>query len=153
MRYAFSGPTNPPDDARGYIASVILLLDNPTGFVTGAAYGVDTIAYEESVRFFPDAAHTVCAPAGKWHNRELVDLALERGHEVIMVPGGYMARNDALIARCDRLVAFPPTMVEVVRGGDGAGTWATIRRARKAKKPIQYWPFDPRKSLQIQRVK
>lgn len=48
-------------------------------------------------------------------------------------PAPYLARDDAIIAETDELLAAPSTAHERLQ----SGTWATIRRARKAAKPYE----------------
>jgi hypothetical protein len=55
-----------------------------------------------------------------------------------MIPGGYMKRNDVLVAHADVLLAFPKTPQEELR----SGTWATIRRARKAGVEVRLFPLS-----------
>lgn len=43
-----------------------------------------------------------------------------------------LSRNRDIVERCDVLIAAPATDAEVLR----AGTWATIRYARSARKPV-----------------
>jgi len=47
-------------------------------------------------------------------------------------PMAPLVRNRIIVARCTRLLATPITMIEIVR----SGTWATIRYARAAGKPV-----------------
>lgn len=74
-----------------------------------------------------------------WHNAPLVEaLGSSTGVEVIEVMGGYMARNDSLVAApCERLVAFPEDKRPVAR----SGTWATIRRAERRGIPVDLRPL------------
>jgi len=44
----------------------------------------------------------------------------------------YLSRNRDIVDACDVLIATPKEMEEVIR----SGTWATVRYARKKKKPI-----------------
>lgn len=44
----------------------------------------------------------------------------------------YLMRNADIVAACDRLIAVPNESTEQQRGG----TWSTVRKARKAGKPI-----------------
>lgn len=49
----------------------------------------------------------------------------------------YLERNQHIVDECDHLIAVPYTNVEVPR----SGTWSTVRRARKANKPLTIvWP-------------
>lgn len=47
-------------------------------------------------------------------------------------PRPYLARDLAIVACCDELIAAPKSIIEELR----SGTWATIRYARKAQKRI-----------------
>lgn len=106
-------------------------------YVSGAAFGVDTVAALAAVEFFPAARHRVYVP-GAWHNEAAVDELHGRGAEVVRVPAGssraesYMARNVRIVADCDVLLAFPYDSGEELR----SGTWATVRRARKARRRV-----------------
>lgn len=145
MRYSFTGPTEATGIERHkavYRVLARLDVDNDTEFTTGGAFGIDTIAFFEAMGNYPTAKHRVCVPDGEPYNTIVsasAHDAAERGQnvEVIYVPGGYMKRNDALVAHCDVLLAFPPTAQEQLR----SGTWATIRRARKAGKEVLMYPL------------
>lgn len=50
----------------------------------------------------------------------------------ILEPKGYLKRNKNIVDASDFIIAFPSTHTEVLR----SGTWATIRYAKKQKKPI-----------------
>lgn len=50
----------------------------------------------------------------------------------IRAPKPYIERNHDIVDECERLIATPRTMEEELR----SGTWATIRYARKLKKPV-----------------
>lgn len=139
MRYTFTGPVETVPGTREKILRVVMDLPPEYGmeFTSGAAYGVDSLAYSVAYQFWPDAQHRVCVPEGLWHNTLLVKIAEDRGHEVLYIPGGYMKRNDALISHCDVLLAFPESSTEVQR----SGPWATIRRGRKANKDVRLFPL------------
>lgn len=53
----------------------------------------------------------------------------KNGAKVIAEPINPMARNRAIIADCDVLIACPPNSTPIKRG---SGTWATIRYGQKA---------------------
>ena len=59
-------------------------------------------------------------------------------------PDEYLTRNQNIVDACHTLVATPGEEKEVQR----SGTWATVRRARKDKKPI--WLVYPDGSEQIE---
>ncbi len=48
------------------------------------------------------------------------------------VPNPYLVRNHAIVNQTDKLIATPSNKFEKLR----SGTWATIRYAKKAKRPI-----------------
>ena len=49
----------------------------------------------------------------------------------LMPEAPYMERNQAIVDVCDRMFGTPPGFNETLRGG----TWATLRRAKRAGKP------------------
>lgn len=53
-------------------------------------------------------------------------------YALVRTPLPHMRRNKNIVDACSAIIACPPTELEQARGG----TWATIRMARKAKKPI-----------------
>jgi hypothetical protein len=61
-------------------------------------------------------------------------IAEARGWEVVSHPAGAnpLVRNREIVAACEVLVAAPLTDEEVLR----SGTWATVRYARAAGKPV-----------------
>lgn len=111
-------------------------------YISGAAFGVDTVAGLTAIELHPHAEHRVYVPAA-WHNAEGVEQLHQRGAVVIEVDqagsvgASYMARNDRMVAECTELVGFPYTAQEEVR----SGTWATIRRARKAHRGLTIQPL------------
>lgn len=50
----------------------------------------------------------------------------------IRCPAAYMVRNQRIVDETEQLIAAPFHEKEILR----SGTWATIRRARRAKKPV-----------------
>lgn len=60
-----------------------------------------------------------------------------KGADEVMPVRAPLDRNTDIVNDCDILIATPKTYEEELR----SGTWATIRRARKAGKPIAIvWP-------------
>ena len=134
---AFTGPVDPPREAHVTVYNAILTYGGGVGeFHYGGAFGVDTWCASVATALYPEAAHILHVPLGcRWNER------LERLYEfdeVIYVEGGYMKRNDSLVEAAGRLLAFPKTANEVLR----SGTWATIRRARKAGVPVLMFPLS-----------
>jgi len=123
-----------------------------TEFTSGCAFGVDTIGVIAAIRaHVPVIRLTI--PTGAWYNEKLEHelqrdkdpsyrLLIERTKAHAAQATTYMARNDLTVARLDVLLAFPPTSEETGRGNPGSGTWATVRRARKAGKEVRFYPLD-----------
>ena len=155
MIIAFTGPEEVVEDTlqeeiiRQEVQNLFPL--GPTEFVSGAAYGVDTIAALAARDGYMDCTHRLVVPNGR-HNEDLVakwekwadEDALRtdtdaRIHLIQRMPTGtdHLARNDEMIHLADILIAFPPTAKEERR----SGTWATIRRARRKGIPIHFFPL------------
>lgn len=149
-RYAVSGSSAVPSTGGPAERELLLIFEALTDaheITTGAAWGIDTLAYHAAVATQPKAAHRVVYPRAA-HNEALVREAIEAGYAVYPAKAGrtsgssYMKRNDELVRNADVLLAWPPTEVEAKRGGPGAGTWSTIRRARKAGKAVIAFPLN-----------
>lgn len=141
MRYAFTGPARVlTKSERDFIQKTIYELDpKPTALVSGGAHGVDTEAWNTfHAHRFLNVPRVVVYPLKKWHNESLVRDSIVLGDRYVPVAGGYMKRNDRLVAEADILVAFPETPRERLR----SGTWATVRRARKAGKEVRIYPLN-----------
>ncbi len=60
-----------------------------------------------------------------------------RAGNAMSIPLPPLDRNRVMVDDCEALIACPKSMVEELR----SGTWATIRYARKRKKPVHIiWP-------------
>lgn len=137
MIYAATGPSKPPVGFLMIIRDALRdLPDPPTEFVTGGAFGVDTAVFTLSRGMYPAAKQLLCVPSGFHYNTSV--LTAYSGAEIEMVPGGYLKRDDRLIECCSTLLAFPDSVTEQLR----SGTWATVRRARKAGRRILFAPLD-----------
>jgi hypothetical protein len=110
--------------------------------VSGGAYGIDSIVPPHALTLYPEAHVHLIVPATLQHNtglyQQLSSMAPDRVRTPFEVPGSYMDRNDAVIANSTRLLAFPETKTELQR----SGTWATVRRARKARMDVAIVPLD-----------
>jgi hypothetical protein len=133
MRYSVTGVSRELTELEmQFITATIMRLPDCTEFTTGAATGVDTIAFWVGTKFLP-GYNRICIPAAR-HNDRLVngwlppDTITEECERGSTASESYMNRNDRLVYHADTLLAFPETPTEALR----SGTWATLRRARKA---------------------
>ena len=145
MRYAVTGVSRPLTPREENIVKLaIASYSDVTELTTGAAQGVDTVAYYAGLESHKTARHRVVVPAAP-HNIEVATHAAKRGI-IDHAPAGltlsdaYMARNERMVLYADCLIAFPETITEQLR----SGTWATIRRARRAGLNVEMYPLDGR---------
>jgi hypothetical protein len=137
--YAFTGPHTAGYELRPYVYECLKALDPaPTVIITGCAHGIDTLAAEgallhkELVKRF-----------------EVLAVSAERNVEIVTVyprmsTDPMRGRNEYMVSRCDVLAAFPLTR-EYVRGG----TWMTINIAKRAQRPVVWFPLE---DAQLRRV-
>lgn len=136
----FTGTTAVTNLQAVYIDAIIRDL-TADRFVSGCANGVDTVAALSAWSEHWTAKHLLLVPEAKYHNERLVlYMGKHPDVEVRQVPGGYLKRDDAIVKESNELVAFPRTAREILR----SGTWATIRRARKAGVPVRLFPLEGR---------
>lgn len=111
--------------------------------VSGMAFGVDTEALLAVWGLLPFENMVCVVPGTCNHNRGLFARAAEAGAQLIVTPNlhtvgeTYLHRDDVVVENLDVLMAFPKTPSEILR----SGTWATVRRARKANKKVRYYPL------------
>lgn len=142
-RLGVTGMHKPPDFAVA-VERVNIAFDSLHGtydfseVTTGAAPGVDTIAFCAAYLRWPHALHRVLVPTGLMHNEALVSLVRDWPNvEVKEIAGGYLKRDDAIVENTDLLAAFPRTTREERR----SGTWTTIRRGSTAGVDLRTWPL------------
>jgi predicted Rossmann fold nucleotide-binding protein DprA/Smf involved in DNA uptake len=139
---AFTGPLEITDVEAFAVRCACERVAPADVYISGAAFGVDTAAALAAIDLYPDAEHRVYVPAA-WHNSEAVEQLRERSALIVEVgstgsaAASYMARNDFMVADCTALIGFPYTLAEELR----SGTWATIRRARRARRAIRLFPL------------
>lgn len=97
----------------------------PDQFLHGDCIGADEEAHQLVRLHHPNCA-IILHPPSYPEYRAYCEADIE------MPPQGFLARNRAIAMRCDELVAAPKQTVQELR----SGTWATIRYARKAGKPV-----------------
>lgn len=163
MRVGITGPSELTLNEERFVADTMydFLMDTEPAvieFWSGCAFGVDSIGIAAALRArVPVLGLTI--PTGAWHNENLVrelrdrkreygdyeyELQIKATKEYPNINDAYMPRNDLTVASIEVLVAFPPNSREPAkpRGGRGAGTWATVRRARKQHRDIYFYPLD-----------
>lgn len=121
-----------PDKHDHIVRYVLSRVPEPKGFVTGAAYGVDTSACEIAYELYPNLQHTIVVPDA-WHNVDLVEMYGKKPNVTVMrmEPGtDYRRRNYRLVQLSERVIAFPLVRLEIPR----SGTWMTSNIARRANK-------------------
>ncbi len=109
----------------------------PDLVVTGACVGVDTLVGRWFAERFPDTSQLVLVPDDPSRVERWWEDYPDAPIEVREGCGSYMERNDLVVAEGDWLVAFTRGPGEIRR----SGTWATVRRARKAEKPVDVVPL------------
>jgi predicted Rossmann fold nucleotide-binding protein DprA/Smf involved in DNA uptake len=139
---AFTGPVEITEVEAYAVRCALERVEPADVYISGAAFGVDTAAALAAVDLHPEAEHRVYVPAA-WHNEVAVEQLRRLGAVVFEVDpaettaASYMVRNDLMVAACTELIGFPYTLVEELR----SGTWATIRRARRARRAVRLFPL------------
>jgi len=135
---SFSGPARTSFQEADFVEDIVARKVRAARFVSGGAYGVDTAAAYGVDLYGLGSLHFV-VPASLPNNRKFVKKLVDDDRATVeYVSGTYMDRNDRLVELADELVAFPRTREEERR----SGTWATIRRAWKAKVPVTLYPLS-----------
>ena len=135
-RRGFTGTRNPPASARDSIRLYLMTLSPMVDeLVIGCCVGVDQIVGREG-RKLGFKVHGI-VPA----NRSQVptyyrDFCTTTEH--MPDDTDYMDRNQRIVDVSVDLTAFPLDSTERQR----SGTWATVRRARKANKPVIILPLS-----------
>lgn len=160
-RLACSGRVDPGglihqviDDA---LDEVELHFGRPGLLVSGAAHGVDTEWLYRALARWPRTPVMLCIPQAPYNDSIFSKLVNDgvpvrtkvapdgtghRGHS-----DAYMKRNDLIQQEADVLVAHPESNKEQLY----SGTWSTIRRFRKAHKPILISPDAPSAEMRWER--
>lgn len=136
MKIGFTGSRN-LGPAHDHLVTEVLdtLTPDKDELVVGGANGADiTIARFALRRGFK--VHAVLPQAPHHSHAERWCTSYEYAEMGDSDAESYMNRNDLLVLRSDRLIAFPDTAYE-----SRSGTWATIRRARRARKHVELHPL------------
>jgi len=152
----FSGPRHTSGSHRDRVCRFLrdqLLQIRPRAATSGCAEGVDTIGIELAEEIgvpllrlaipitvngvVPAINDALCARGV---------LEASRGSRWIVEYGrpgndhgdAYLKRDDLAVARSEIMLIVPKTSAEELR----SGTWATVRRSRKAGREIRFFPLD-----------
>lgn len=140
VRWAFTGTQ------RGLTHAQYLALDNvirdeilmsAVSIAHGGCLGAD-IEFHELLLQFRLGPQTTVYPSNIPKKSAFDNLqGVDKYGVTIREPRDPLERNRYMIHRCDRLLACPGEMEEVVR----SGTWATVRHARRCHRRITFvWP-------------
>jgi hypothetical protein len=134
MKVGFTGTRKETScDQHSALCRFVQTFTNVTEWHHGACVGADA----ESVGVawaHAKTARRIAHPPSKVGlvSREALDLS-----DVVLPPLPYLERNHAIVEAADILIACPKGPEQ----WQGSGTWATVRYARKLKKPIVIiWP-------------
>lgn len=107
-----------------------IIYRSPTEFHHGDCVGADQQAHEMVRLNVPNCKIIIHPPENR------TKRAWCKG-DVVLPVKPYLARNLDIVLSCVELIAAPRSHEEELR----SGTWATVRYARKAQKPIHMvWP-------------
>jgi len=129
MKVGFTGTARGVTKAQGFMLAKILYKLSQKGmteFHHGDCIGADERAHS-LVETLPGIKIIIHPPLDDGKR------AFCKGHEA-REPDEYLTRDGNIVNETQMLVATPGEKEEVLR----SGTWATVRRAQKAKKPIWF---------------
>lgn len=134
---AFTGTQKGMTDAQIVAVSALLLSMEPERVVHGDCIGADS-DFDVIVRRQPSHIFIDIHPADGEDKRAHCELrASSPGQVTVHEPKPPLDRNHDMVDMGDSLIATPKGFKEEIR----SGTWATVRYARKCKKPvIIVWP-------------
>lgn len=143
--WAFTGPeSDKVYDHTVFISEKIRSL-RMTECITGCSCGLDTlVALCATMRHdWKKIHHTLVVPDFR-HNESFFlefkgwQTEYPENFEIVQMPSGTgpLNRNDEMVKRCEGLCVFP-LQPEYLR----SGTWATVRRARKAGRTVRVYPL------------
>lgn len=135
--YAFTGPEKISTQIAGPLSERLEKLPVPGKVITGAAFGVDTVAHRLALTLWPEAEHEIIVPRFR-HNKELVIQARKDGSiKVTVMPKGTgpLDRNTRMVQGCTHLIACP-MQARWYR----SGTWNTINTAHRLHRRVYMYP-------------
>ncbi len=134
MEYAFTGTSTdlPSRQLLSLNALVYSLKDGITGVRHGGCVGADKAFHD--VLLVQGMLHLLTVHPGHITSKR---AQLPGTGFTVLEPAYTLDRNKQMVWLTDQLIACPKEYEEIKR----SGTWATIRAARRAKKPITFvWP-------------
>jgi hypothetical protein len=129
----FTGTKNGMTDEQAKTVMEILMSEKPTTVVHGDCIGADA-DFDELVAGFKAQGVKVSIEIrpGTNENGASPLRAYTANANTVHAPKPYMKRNADIVRQCDLLIACPKEDYEKQR----SGTWATVRRAWAANKPV-----------------
>lgn len=128
MRVGFTGTQDGmTDEQHKALCRRVEALD-VTEFHHGCCVGSDAEAFDVVLEYAPNAKVVAHPPA----NRSKVSENTVAFSDEVREAKPYLVRDQDIVDESDVLVATPKTADEVRR----SGTWATVRMARRAGKPV-----------------
>jgi predicted Rossmann fold nucleotide-binding protein DprA/Smf involved in DNA uptake len=136
VKIGFTGSRRLDLSHKDVVAEVLdTLTPDKDELVVGGADGADIIIAQMAIRR-GFKVHAVLPQASFHPHARHYSTSFEYAAMGHNDTDSYMNRNDLLVLRSDRLIAFPDTAYP-----SRSGTWATIRRARKAGKHVELHPL------------
>lgn len=129
----FTGSQSGMSDEQAAAVMDLLMKLRPQTVVHGDCVGADA-DFDELISLFKQEGVSVrveIRPGVDAYGRSPA-RAYTKSANTIHQAKPYMVRNEDIVKQCDVLIAAPSSSKEVNR----SGTWATVRRAVKAKKPV-----------------
>lgn len=128
MILGFTGTHRVPlPEAQQRALVAYLIKDLPTTVLHGGAPGSDEMFHDLLAELAPETIVEIYPGSADryryWHRRHPLGLHYSQPP---------LVRDKLIARRCDRLLGCPAQVEEIIR----SGTWATVRYARAAHKPI-----------------
>ncbi|MBI2405091.1 hypothetical protein HYV22_02835 [Candidatus Gottesmanbacteria bacterium] len=130
MRIGITGTAKGATQAQKEFLEEFFQLNPPEELHHGDCIGVDAEAHDICRRVSPSTKIIVHPPL------DPKARAFKQG-DIVLPEKYYLDRNHDIVDQVDFMIACPKTSKEELR----SGTWATVRYARRAKRPIHIcWP-------------
>lgn len=133
LRYGFTGTRDGMTDAQHQTFCALVKARRILEFHHGCCLGADAEALEVVQTYAPEARTVAHPPL----NQSLLSSLALSSSSHRCAPRGYLERDRDIVDESDHLFATPKQDREIGK----SGTWATVRMARRAGKPVTViWP-------------